>query len=203
MIKIIIFDLWSTLCYKKYTKGDTAHLSKEIKKPFRKVLKTYEKHFQLDRSTDFEKKYENMFKELKIKFDRKLVEKYAKHRKKQEIVCEDYRYTLPLLKILKKRYKIAVLSNTTFVSGNKVLKSPLSKYVDKFFFSYETKVIKPDPKAFKKVLSYFKVKPSEALMIGNTYQDDVVPARKIGMKAVLFRDEKQIIHDLKKIGVIR
>ena len=63
MIKVIIFDLWNTLQYKRYKKGSAKWMWKHFgkKMSYRRILKSYEKHFQLDKSDDFEKKYKNMF----------------------------------------------------------------------------------------------------------------------------------------------
>lgn len=202
MIKVIVFDLWSTLGYKKYKTGDTAHLSNEIKVPYRKALKTYEKHFQLDKKSDFVAKYSSMLKDLG-KYDLKIAKKYAVLRKRQELNCVFYAYAIPLLKLLRKKgYKVALLSNTTYVSGSKILKSSLRKHIDKFFFSYDIGCIKPDPKCFKKILSYFKVKPKETLMIGNTYEDDYLAAKKVGLNAIHFKNGRQVQRELKKMGVI-
>jgi len=146
-IKLIIFDLWNTLCHKKYTKGSTKYLCNEFESPVcdrRKILKAYEKTFQLDKKTNLEEKYRKLFKELKIKVDNKKVKQYAKDRYMIETNCQNFRYTLPLLKELKEKgYNIAVLSNTTYLGGRLIKKSSLSSYVDKMFFSYELKSIKP------------------------------------------------------------
>lgn len=206
MIKVIIFDLWNTLCHKKYKKGSTKYLCNEFESPVcdkRKILKAYERTFQLDRKTDLEKKFRRLFKELNLKVDDKKIKKYAKYRYKLETICQNFRYTLPLLRELKKKgYKIAVLSNLTYLSGRIVKKASISGYVDKFFFSYELKSIKPDPKNFNAVLNYFKIKPYEALMIGDNYVDDYLAAKKLGIKAIHLKNEKQLKRDLKKMGML-
>jgi putative hydrolase of the HAD superfamily len=205
MIKVIIFDSSNTLAYKKYRKGNVKSLWKKTGKKcsLRKFLKTYEKNFQLDNSGNFELKYKKMLDELKIPYTEKLIKKYALYRKRIESTFCIYTYAMPLLKELKQKgYKTSVLSNKTFSHANQILKSKLTKYIDRFFFSYDLKSIKPDPRNFKAVLSYFKVKPSEALMIGDTYKDDVLAARKLGIKAILFKNGKQLKKDMKKTGVL-
>ena len=203
MIKLIIFDLWNTISYKKYKDGSIYDLHNEIGKKVnkRKFLKTFENHFQLSKIS-YNKAFINMLDELKIKYDNKLIKKLVKKREKYQSVFIFYKYLLPLLKELKKNYKIALLSNTTHQLGERIKKSKVKNYFNKLFFSYELKAIKPDPKTFKGVLSYFKVKPSEALMIGDTYLDDVVSARKLGINAIHFKDGNQLKRDLKKMGVL-
>ncbi len=67
----------------------------------------------------------------------------------------------------------------------KLLKnSELDDIVDKLFITYEYATVKPDPKAFKIVLDYFKVKPNEAIMIGDKEADML--ASKVGISPILF-----------------
>ena len=40
-------------------------------------------------------------------------------------------------------------------------------------------------------------------MIGDTFQDDVVPARKLGLKAIHFKSGDQILKELRKGEIIR
>ncbi|MBR9691976.1 HAD-IA family hydrolase [Candidatus Woesearchaeota archaeon] len=205
MFKVIIFDLWSTLAYKKKRKGSTKSLWKETGKKYsyRKMIKTYEKIFQLGSSSNFEEKYKRMLDELKIPYTEELIKRYAFYRRTLESKRYVYKYAVPLLKELKKKgYKIVVLSNTTRAHGSKIMKSELSNYVNKFFFSYDIGSIKPDLKNFKAVLSYFKVKPSGALMIGDSYPDDVVPSRKLGMDAIHFHNGRQLRKELKEMKIL-
>lgn len=51
----------------------------------------------------------------------------------------------------------------------------------------DTGMRKPDPAPFKKILQLLHVHPSEALMIGDWAERDVVGAAKVGMKTVFAR----------------
>jgi len=200
MIKIIVFDLWNTLAYKKYRRGDALSMWKATgeKGNYRNFLKTYEKNLQTSKIS-LEKGYGKMLDELNILYDNNLLKKFVKYRKRLESHLILYKYVVPFLKILKhKGYKVGVLSNSRYEQKENIKRSQLSKYVDKFFFSFDIGSIKPDLKNFKYVLSYFKVKPSEVLMIGNSYKDDILPARKLGMKTIHFQGARQLKKDLKK-----
>ena len=149
MIKVIIFDLWSTLQYKRYTKGNILWFWKTFgrKHPYRKVLKAFEKLFQLDGSDDLRKKYSLLFDELNIPKTDIVIRKSAAYRKRIDTNGRLYKYVVPLMKKLKKKgYKIAVLSNITHLSAVKAKKSVLKDYVNKFFFSYQIGSIKPNTK---------------------------------------------------------
>lgn len=67
--------------------------------------------------------------------------------------------------------------------------------LDKFatlFTPQETKFLKPDPRAFLMPLQKFKVKPEEALMIGDEVERDLVPAKNLGMETILIDRENKI-----------
>ncbi|TKJ17282.1 hypothetical protein CEE44_01980 [Candidatus Woesearchaeota archaeon B3_Woes] len=205
MIKLIIFDLWSTLEYKRHKKGTVEWIYEKLarKHSLRKVRKTFEKTFHMHKSDSFEKDYKKMFDILQIKHDHIIIKKNALYRRKIESESSLYKYSVPLLRTLnKKRYKVALLSNITHFHGILIKKSILKKYIDKFFFSYELGSIKPDKKNFRAVLSYFKVKPSETIMIGDNYKDDIVPSKELGINAIHFRNGKKLKRKLKKIGVL-
>ena len=51
----------------------------------------------------------------------------------------------------------------------------------------DTGVRKPSPKPFQMALDYLKVKPEEALMIGDWPERDVVGAKQIGIKTIFAR----------------
>ena len=105
-------------------------------------------------------------------------------------------------KLKKKGYKIGVLSNITHLQGKKTKKTVLSKYANHFFFSYNIGTIKPNINNFKAVLKFFKVKPSEALMIGDNYKDDYKGSKKAGLNAIHFKNGRQLKKELKEMGVL-
>jgi HAD superfamily hydrolase (TIGR01549 family) len=46
---------------------------------------------------------------------------------------------------------------------------------------------KPDPRLFLRALEDLAVEPGEAIMVGDRIDNDIVPARLLGMRAILFR----------------
>ena len=91
--------MWKTLGYRKHTKGDTMALWRETKKnTHRFVEKEYERIFQLDKSNDFKKKYEKLFKKMGIKYNLNMVKRYADNRKIIESDLNIYKRSIPLLR---------------------------------------------------------------------------------------------------------
>lgn len=72
------------------------------------------------------------------------------------------------------------------------------------FTPQETKFTKPDPKAFLAVLKKLKVKPEETLMIGDEIERDLIPAKKLGLEAILIDRENKIENSsIKKISSLK
>ncbi|MEA2640210.1 MAG: putative hydrolase of the superfamily [Chloroflexota bacterium] len=68
--------------------------------------------------------------------------------------------------------------------------------VGRFFDSREVsetlKLRKPDPRFFLKLCEQLNVRPSESIMVGDRIDNDVVPARSIGMRTILLRTGRHI-----------
>ena len=60
----------------------------------------------------------------------------------------------------------------------------LLKYIDLVIASAEEGVEKPDLRIFQLALERANCKPEEAVMVGDRIDNDMIPAKKIGMKTV-------------------
>lgn len=108
---------------------------------------------------------------------------------------------LKLIKRMRKRYKLGLLSN--HVEGWLEIdldKFYLNEIFDVIVLSYESKVAKPDKKIYSEIIKKLKVKPSECVYVDDL-ERNLPPAKKLGMKTILFRNKKRLIKDLKKFGV--
>ncbi|HEY2844765.1 MAG TPA: HAD family hydrolase [Bryobacteraceae bacterium] len=61
------------------------------------------------------------------------------------------------------------------------------------FLSFETGLLKPDPAFFQLALRAVEARAEDALMVGDTYKNDIRPAIELGMRTVwvLHRPEKE------------
>ena len=61
------------------------------------------------------------------------------------------------------------------------------------FLSFETGLMKPDPAFFQLALRALEVRAEDAVMVGDTYKNDIRPAIELGMRTVwvLHRPEKE------------
>jgi len=61
------------------------------------------------------------------------------------------------------------------------------------FLSFQTGLLKPDLEFFQHALRMAKVSPADAIMVGDTYKNDILPAIELGMQTVwvLHRPDKE------------
>ncbi|MCW1309767.1 MAG: HAD-IA family hydrolase [Candidatus Nanoarchaeia archaeon] len=55
-------------------------------------------------------------------------------------------------------------------------------------FTGEPDVRKPNPEAFRQILEKYRCKPKDAVMIGDSPKEDIIPARKLGIETILIRE---------------
>ena len=85
---------------------------------------------------------------------------------------------------LSERYKIGIIANQNPGSKERLNKLGLLKYIDLVIASAEEGVEKPDLRIFQLALERANCKPEEAVMVGDRIDNDMIPAKKIGMKTV-------------------
>ena len=92
---------------------------------------------------------------------------------------------LNMLKI--KGYYMAVITNgVKEVQNLKIQRMNLNAYFDYIVTDQDSGFRKPDIRMFEYALSLHKVKKCEAIYVGDSYSDDVIPARTLGMTPILF-----------------
>ena len=101
---------------------------------------------------------------------------------------------IDVLPKLAEKYKLGIVSDTGFTPGS-ILRILLKdfdifKYFSAFSFSDETGVSKPHPKAFSTILEQLDCLPQNSVHIGDIEKTDIVGAKKIGMKAILYNGDK-------------
>ena len=95
-----------------------------------------------------------------------------------------------VLQSLYRKYKLAVVSNATSQLPRFALKkSGLRKFFQVVVVSRDLGVRKPDPEIFRHALERLKVKPEEAIHVGDSMKHDVKGAKKAGIKVVWIKTE--------------
>lgn len=83
---------------------------------------------------------------------------------------------------LNKHYKLAILTNNNDVQTARILQALELDDLFEGIFTYTSfKLLKPDLKFFERAASEMGVKPEECLVVGDRYNVDLEPAKKLGM----------------------
>ncbi|WP_298351687.1 YjjG family noncanonical pyrimidine nucleotidase [uncultured Dokdonia sp.] len=102
--------------------------------------------------------------------------------------------TIELLDYLSPRYKMHIITNGfQEVQTTKMNKSGLAPYFETMTTSESVGVKKPNEKIFHFAMDKAGANPSQSIMIGDTYEADIVGALKVGMDAICFNYHKLVL----------
>ena len=196
MIKLIVFDIGGTIIdfgesiYYRYLSGKLHLPESRIRKVFDKLITESE----LDRISTSE-----LLKTASQRLGVKVPDMDWWIFRRLARINPD---TTNIMRDLKKRYKIVLLSNI----GRSRFKETARHFLDTSlyshaFVSYALKMRKPDRRIYKYVLNKMGVIPEEALFIDDRIEN-IRGARAVGMKAIWFTNTKELKTKLKGYGVV-
>lgn len=200
-IRVIAFDIGGVLTktnFKEfYTKLD--RLAKECNTDpelFKNLRKKYSNESMVGKVTygKFKKK---ILGALNVKNKRAFIDKW-----------EDFLYSAmninnelsAIIFKLKKNHILVSFSNVTPMFHSIRHKKGVYSHFKMNLLSHQTGLKKPSIKFYRLLIKKMKVKPSEMVFIDDN-RDNLIPARKLGMKTILYTDNKRFVKDLNKFGI--
>ncbi|MDE5562787.1 MAG: HAD family hydrolase [Clostridiales bacterium] len=210
--KLIIFDLDDTLfdynrteqvavefaCNQQgipyssntYMKYKTANLTAKTR------IKSY-----LRNLTKFRKMRVEVFFEL-LSFTNgdasKFVDDYLEY-SKIGIMIDGVEETIPCLNVK----KVVATNGSDIPRYNKFINSTIAPYFSAFYSSERLGSIKPDVMFYKKILSEMGTSPSDALVVGNNFETDILSALNCGLDVCWFNWKMEAVPEqYSKIKVI-
>jgi putative hydrolase of the HAD superfamily len=97
-----------------------------------------------------------------------------------------YPETKGVLRSLKRRgFTLGVITNATDEVTWRLERVGLGDYFDSITYSQEARSEKPHPRIFRLALDRMGCKPSQAVHVGDSYESDVVGARRAGIRPIL------------------
>lgn len=100
-----------------------------------------------------------------------------------------------LTELKRKGFKLGIITNTVTSREEHVRmalnKIGLEEYFDVILTSVDVGHEKPDERIFLTALRKFRVKPKEAIMVGNRVSTDIVGGNRMNMKTVLLKWNKR------------
>lgn len=182
-IRLIIFDLWSTLIYTGYPEA-IHNIAMILGFPDDTSFWNFCDNEWLCTKESAGEFFSRVcsFRHLSKDTLNRVLELWNESQKRVRM----YSDVIPFLEMLSETYKLVIVSNTSCDEAEHAIKSfGLDKYFDDIILSCDVGIVKPNPKIFQIALDRFNVKASEALLIGDDLKKDIIPARSIGLNAIL------------------
>lgn len=197
-IKVILFDLGNVLVNYDIQRA-ARRFAKACKIPVSRIwlhfiLSQTEKAYTCGKISSYEY-YRQTSRIAKVKI------RYAKFRHYWNDIFWENLGMEELLKRLKKRYPLYLISNTNALHFSHIKsKYRLLRHFKQLFPSHEVGHRKPHREIYEHVLGVIKKKPQETVFIDDT-PAFVRGAKKAGMHAIRFRNKEKLIRDLRKLGI--
>ena len=99
-----------------------------------------------------------------------------------EVPYSDAHTTLTAL--IDKGYKLGIIANQKLGTEERLKSWSLRQYFDVIVTSAEIGYAKPDKEIFEKALELAKCTAEESVMVGDRLDNDIIPAKAIGMKTI-------------------
>ena len=104
--------------------------------------------------------------------------------------CEDERLfpdAVDCLKYLHQKYKLGIIANQVAGTRDRLCDHQILDYFDAVVASAEEGCAKPDKEIFQIALSRSNCIAQNAVMIGDRIDNDILPAKQLGMKTIWIR----------------
>lgn len=105
-----------------------------------------------------------------------------------------------MVKKLKKRYKLGLVSNSIIEMTEFTKKSRDLSAFDATVFSSDIRIMKPDERIFEIILKELNLKPNECIFVDDR-ERNVKIAKELGWKGIVFKNAEQLEEELRKLGV--
>lgn len=188
--KVVIFDLFETLItewgHKKYTKNEMcADLGVE-----REKFDIYWDEKENDRymgMISYEDSILYVCEKCEKDIDDATISNIIKKRIETKSVCFEY-VNPEVFQLLSKLRQMglytAIISNCSSEEVKMLKESKIYQYFDEVILSYEVHMKKPDAYIYEEASKRFCVASSECIFVGDGGSNELVGAKKVGMKAV-------------------
>lgn len=96
-----------------------------------------------------------------------------------------YPNVVPTLKVLKRKYKLVILSDAPRIQAwTRLAAMDMQGMFDLVVTFDDTKARKPDKRGFLYVLKKLRLKPEECVMVGDSLKRDIAAAKSLGLRTV-------------------
>ena len=188
MLKLLAFDLDDTLYPESsYAREGFRTVSAYMRKKYKiDAGKFYKKLVSTKTLTPSAKIFDIVLENYRLK-DAKLVGKLIELYRAQTLKIRLFPGVKSMLNQFRKKYTLAVITEgKEVVQKRKINHLKIAGFFDTILYTLDLgdDFKKPSELPFKQLLNSHKIKPQEAIYIGNDPDKDFIGAKKIGMKTV-------------------
>ncbi len=98
-----------------------------------------------------------------------------------------YEGVIDVISYLHGKYKLGIIANQVLGTQERIDNWGIGKYFDVVMASAEAGFAKPDLRIFSMALDKAGCEAGDAIMVGDRLDNDIVPAKKLGMKTIWVR----------------
>ncbi len=168
-IKWLFFDVGSTIMNEQIAyEHRLRDIANSANISFEKVYEMAMVYYKLNKKGDLE-----AAKELGVAL--------PKWYKEDEFLYED---AIQCFETLSKKYKIGIIANQSLGTEERLRNQGILKYINLVVASAEEGVAKPDRRIFEIALERSNCEPVNSIMIGDRIDNDIVPAKRMGMNTI-------------------
>lgn len=193
------FDKNSMLAFKRVFNKESIPISiNDFLAVYEPINFNYWKLFREDKVTKTELRRGRLsqsFEAFNMHFNTKKLDKLAELYI-EELPGENFLFkgAIPILDYLKTNYSLHIITNGfNDVQHKKLENSGIKKYFSTITTSEEVGVKKPNPLIFHSALEKAKTPAISSLMIGDTFEADILGAEAVGMQTIYYNYRKERI----------
>jgi HAD superfamily hydrolase (TIGR01549 family) len=149
----------------------------EIKEAQKKVIDSYAPSLYSGLIWYFVQPDVEKFQLLRAEFDRHDLSQYYRLRPEAAEICH----------LLSENYRLAIAANQPESTAGYLEEKGVLKYFAFKEMSGSMPYSKPDIRFFLYIAAWLELRAEECLMIGDRQDNDIVPAKRLGMRAIRFR----------------
>jgi len=206
-IKAVLFDIDNTLidfmkmkhecCRAAIEAMISAGLNLSEKKALKMLFDLYEIH-----GIESQRIFQKFTKKIYGKEDYRLIAYgVIAYRKMRESYLVPYKNVIPTLLELKKKYKLAIVSDAPVMEAwMRIVALKIDNFFDVVITKANARKQKTSPAPFNLALRQLSIRPDEAVMIGDRISRDVKTAKKLGIHTVYAKYGDEFNQKNKKSG---
>lgn len=189
MTSAVVFDLWNTLIRNTCGRSlpSMLKMALDLAAMDQKQFRThYDEAFCIKKRETAEHALTELCELCQIEPEEERFQNALKIIHDLRHCVEPFPETLDVLARLRKKYKVVILTNTSYPAFRFAMeKAPMEPHVDIVFKSYEAHLIKPDPRFFSMAAKELRLPPEEILMVGDNLFADIYGAQAVGFRTLL------------------